>query len=223
MSYQEFPPLPTMSGGAGGFQFVGRADVRALNQQNNVVTGQMENKPGNNDCFNNSLLNCLANTPLREIIMSKVVGVNTATAALQDIFRKMEEGQPNINTRPLREKIDYFNNRNQHCVFEFFDYLLNKLVAEERGDLVEAIGLDTSSPDSYDNYVEGSEIRKLFTWLIECPVVCPSCETKTTKYEPRVFLKLMLPKESDGPFIVSDCLQESLSGKLEMLCGFCKK
>ena len=182
-----------------------------LNNKNGVLTGQCYN--ANNDCFVNSLVNILANTEFRSVIMNMNTTVENqpVTLELQKIFKQMGRGDGKINTRQLRCRIPGYDDKGQHDVFDFWRALLEVLVKEEAAEYDPSSNLN-QSPDErqYEQYIAGSKIKRLVTWVIEKHFTCidPECGKKI-KYDCFDFYALHIPPHGQENVTFLDCLNHT--------------
>ena len=161
-------------------------------QEDQIYVGNLRNDRFQNDCFSNTAVHNLANSPeFRDYIMnlsSQLLENKPVSKILNKIFGKMRTNihvtDPELtDTFELRSKFDERNDGQQHDAFEYILEILNKTVTEEDredGNKLKANkDGNTDENDVYEQAVRGSSILKLFTWLTEEKFHCENenCET----------------------------------------------
>ena len=187
-------------------------DIKRINAENSVTTGGCKNQY--NDCFVNALVNGLANTEFRQHILNIDISNRfmPVTKSLQNIFKQMELGVQNINTRHLRLNIPQYTDKVQKDICSFYHDVLLKLIEEETPQNPEVQNESETKPEyqtKYDEEINGSQIKKFFTWLIEKPFTCKNQCGESKNYYAVQCLQLQIPP-GDGPFSLEDCIQQSL-------------
>ena len=207
-------PLPLIGGAKEKSTLEISGNIKRINAENSITVGGCRNQY--QDCFVNALCNGLANTEFRQ----HIINIDTSnrnmpvTKRLKTIFQQMELGVQNINTRQLRYSIEQYRDKEQHDICLFYQDLLLKLIEEEIPQNQEVQNESETKlkyQTKYDEAIQGSEIRRFFTWLIEKPFTCNSesqCGVSNIYYAVEC-LRLQIPP-GDGPFSLEDCIQQSL-------------